>query len=144
MAKNDHKGGASPEAEKLIADFFALGVVGYVALGAGQDVVMRMAPAVEGMTQTADDSNFFEELLVNPTLLKLAGQRGRLDCGGLNYIAIGYGDFIQFIAPMEGGHVSLGVASETDVPRLAGRVREVLDRNGRLLKSPQRWLHQAM
>ncbi len=131
---------ASQQAETLIADFFGLGNVGYVALASGQDVFMRLAPAAKDLTQTTPESNFFEELLVNPTLLALASQRGELDCGGLNYIAIGYQGFIQFIAKIKDGHVSLGVASDTSVADLSDKVTKILTNRGCLPSMPERWL----
>ena len=134
MPRTNYQQPASAEADRLIADLFALGGVGYVALGAGQEVLMRILPQVA--TDTTVESNFYEELLVNPTLLALAGQRGGLDCGGLRYIAIGYGGFIQLILPMRDGHVSLGIASDADAPELAAKARELLDRHDRAVRHP--------
>jgi len=124
---------AQPAAEALIADLFALGGIGYVALGAGPEVLMRAAPGLE--TTTTERSNFFEELLVNPTLLTLAGQRGRLDCGGLHHIAVGYGDFTEVILSMKDGHVSLGVARKADAREVAKQAHAVLERHGRAVGS---------
>ena len=128
MARTGYSHPATPEAEQIIADFFALGGVGYVALGRGQEVLMRQHPDV--VTATSPESNFYEELLVNPTLLTLAGQRGDLDCGGLGYIAIGYGGFIEMIMRMRDGHVSLGVSPRTDVGEFAKKMLAVLERHG--------------
>jgi hypothetical protein len=112
----------------MIADFFALGSVGYVALGRGQEVLMRPHPKLR--TTTSTESNFYEELIVNPTLLRLAGQRGDLDCGGLGYIAVGYNGFIEMIMRMKDGHVSLGVKADTAVGDFAGRMQSVLEKHG--------------
>jgi hypothetical protein len=46
-------------------------------------------------------------LLVNPTLLTLATQRGNIDCGGLRYLIIGYGHFQQLVILRLAGHVSI-------------------------------------
>ena len=129
MSYSDFTSPAQPAAEALIADLFALGGIGYVALGSGDEVLMRAAPGLE--TTTTERSNFFEELLVNPTLLTLAGQRGRLDCGGLDHIAVGYGDFTEVILSMQGGHVSLGVGRKADTRNVAKRAHDVLGRHGR-------------
>jgi hypothetical protein len=58
-------------------------------------------------TPPAADSDRYEELLVNPTLLTLATQRGNIDCGGLRYLIIGYGHFQQLVIPRPAGHVSI-------------------------------------
>lgn len=120
---------ADARTEALIADLFALGRIGYVALGVGQDVLMRLAPGFE--TPISCESNFYEELIVNPTLIALARQRGELNCGGLRYVAVGYGGFVQFVAPMRGGHVSLGVSETRDCKQLAIEVAGVLRRHRR-------------
>ena len=127
MSKTDYAQPATPLAEALLADLFAMGGVGYAALGAGQEVLMRTAPGLK--TATTTDSNFYEELIVNPTLLKLASQRGELDCGGVSYIAIGYGEFTQLIMLTKDGHVSLGVPRDAPVREIAGRVAGVLERH---------------
>src|SRR5688572_2899442 len=40
---------------------------------------------------SAAESDRYEELLVNPTVLTLTRQRGDIDCGGLDYVVIRYG-----------------------------------------------------
>lgn len=148
MAQTDYDTPATPAAERLVKDLFALGGVGYVALGAEQEVLLRrLPPAALGASAESDfyddliastsDSNFYEELLVNPTLLKLAGQRGGLDCGGVRYIAIGYGGFVQLILPMKDGHISLGIAETSETPSLAERAQAVLSRHGRASRRPK-------
>lgn len=88
---------------------FGLGPhVRYVAFGSGQDVDLAQR---EGLADASDaGSDFFEELLVNPTLLTLTRQRGELDCGGLRWVLVGYGNFDEVIVPTADGHVSVGVA----------------------------------
>jgi len=58
---------------------------------------------------SAADSDRYEELLVNPTLLTLARQRGDIDCGGLAFLLVRYGHFFQLVVPVVGGHVSVAV-----------------------------------
>lgn len=97
----------------VIDDFaalFALPQVRYVALRSGDQVMMRQKDGLAG--PSASESDRYEELLVNPTLLTLAGQRGRIDCGGLEYLLVGYGNFRQLVVPTRDGHVS--VALEND------------------------------
>ena len=50
----------------------------YVAFGSGQDVVLRERSGL--IDASTGESDRYEELLVNPTLLTLAGQRGDIDC----------------------------------------------------------------
>ena len=69
---------------------FALGDhVRYVAFGVGQDIHTAQRGTPEGASD--EGSDFYEELLVNPTLLTIARQRGDLDCGGLSHVIVGYG-----------------------------------------------------
>lgn len=129
MAKRpDYTTPISEKAQCLVDDLFALGRIGYVALSSGTDVLMRPRPEATGTTTA--ETNFYEELLVNPTLLKLATHRGRLDCGGLRFIAIGYGDFTQLIIPTRDGHVSIGLSRNAPTREVAGKVQEVLERHG--------------
>ena len=57
---------------------------------------------------SAAESDRYEELLVNPTVLTLVRQRGNIDCGGLQYVLIRYGSFYEFMTPVPGGHLSVG------------------------------------
>jgi hypothetical protein len=63
---------------------------------------------------SAPESDRYEELLVNPTVLTLTRQRGDIDCGGLDYVVIRYGNFFQFVAPIEGGHASVAFEPDAD------------------------------
>jgi len=72
---------------------------------------------------SAPESDRYEELLVNPSILTLTRQRGNIDCGGLGYVVVRYGNFFQFVAPIEGGNVS--VAFEPDADPI-GHAQEVL------------------
>jgi hypothetical protein len=60
------------------------------------------------------ESDKYEELLVNPTLLKLVTQRGNIDCGGMNHILIRYGNFYQLVWPENWGHVSVCIELNAD------------------------------
>jgi hypothetical protein len=68
--------------DALTQALFALSpAVRYIALARGQDVSLQERPGLR------DPSDRYEELLVNPTLLTLARQRGGIDCGGLDYLS---------------------------------------------------------
>jgi len=138
MARTTYDQPASDKAERLIAQIFALGGVGYVALCSDQEVVLRAAPGL--VSTTTEETNFYEELLVNPTLLKLASQRANLDCEGLRYVAIGYGKFVQLIMLMKEGHVSIGVSRKTNTSDLAERVQSLLEEHGQAWEPPKPWL----
>ena len=135
MPRTDYDQPANPAVEALVAELFAVGDVGYVAMISGQEVLLRLLPGV--VTTTTVESNFYEELLVNPTLLTLAGQRVGLDCGGLDHVAVGYGDFTQLLVRMRDGHVSLGISRHSDARAVAGKVHEVLARHGRAHVDPE-------
>lgn len=81
-------------------------------------------------TASAEESDRYEELLVNPTLLKLARQRGEIDCGGLRFLIVGYGNFHQLIVPLEAGHVSIAFELDADPFDHIAAVRTVLEGRG--------------
>jgi hypothetical protein len=88
-------------------DVFAISPdVRYVASANGQQVQMRSRPDLSNASSS--DSDLYEELLVNPTLLTLARQRGEIDCGGLRYLTVGYGHFTMLVIPNGAGHVGVG------------------------------------
>jgi len=90
----------------LHEDVFAISPdIRYVAVARGQQVRMRARPGLHNAS--SGDSDLYEELLVNPTLLTLATQRGNIDCGGLQYLIVGYGHFQQLVVPSPPGHVSI-------------------------------------
>lgn len=96
----------SPELAGFFAEIFAISAaVRYVAVGRGQAIALQQRSTLSDASSSVSDR--FEELLVNPTLLKLVTQRGDLDCGGVRHVIIGYGHFNQFVLPIDGGHVSI-------------------------------------
>jgi hypothetical protein len=87
---------------------------------------MRQRPDLRDASSNVSDR--FEELLVNPTLLLLAQQRGDIDCGGLRYIIIRYGHFFQVVVPNpQGGHVSVAVEPDSDPVPIAVAVADLLN-----------------
>lgn len=112
--------------DPTIATIFDLGPqVRYVAIGNGQDVRMRQRPDLSDASSNVSDR--FEELLVNPTLMLLAQQRGDIDCGGLRYLIIRYGHFFQVVVPNpQGGHVSVAVEPDSDPVPIAEAVADLL------------------
>jgi hypothetical protein len=116
-------------AEEIIAGVFALGDhVRYVAVANGQDVKLRQRTGL--VDASSNDSDRYEELLVNPVLLLLTRQRGEIDCGGLEYVIVRYGNFAQVVVPNpSGGHVSVAVAADQDAVSVAKAVQRLLLRS---------------
>lgn len=85
----------------------------YAALYKNSELLTREKRT--GEQHSAAESDQYEELLVNPALLKLASQRGNIDCGGLRYMIIGYGNFFQLVKEVNGGHISVCVQKTADL-----------------------------
>lgn len=79
---------------------------------------------------SSSESDRYEELLVNPTLLKLASQRGNIDCGGLDYLLVRYGNFFQFVLPTAWGHVSVCIEADAEPVRIGESIRAQCEREG--------------
>ena len=90
-----------------IADkVFALSAsIRYVALYQSGRLDSRQRDSITAASSSESDK--YEELFVNPVLLKLAEQRGTLDCGGARFVVVGYGNFQQLIVGLPDGHVSV-------------------------------------
>jgi hypothetical protein len=96
----------------------------YVAVGRGQDVELRERPDLADASSSESDR--YEELLVNPTLITLARQRGEIDCGGLDYLVVAYGNFFQLVLPVEGGHVSVAIERTQSPTELVDPIRAAI------------------
>lgn len=95
----------------------------YVALYRDGELSRRSRTGTAGAS--AEESDKYEELLVNPAVLLLAGQRGAIDCGGLDYVLIRYGNFFQFIFSRPWGHASVCIEAGAD-PLQVGRAAQGL------------------
>jgi hypothetical protein len=102
--------------------------VRYVGYGEGQAVHTTERAGLAGASSA--DSDRFEELLVNPTLLTLARQHGELDCGGLRHVVVGYGNFTQLVVPTARGHVSIALERGADAEAIAERLAPLLAEHG--------------
>ena len=98
--------------------------VRYVAVY--RDGVLRSRERVGVAGGSAAESDRYEELLVNPTVLTLVRQRGNIDCGGVRYVLIRYGSFFAFVLPVTGGHVAVGLEPTVDLARLPGLLERSL------------------
>ncbi len=115
------------EPDALVGEIFAASPdVRYVAIYRANALSMFQRPGVIGADTNETDR--YEELFVNPALLKLTTQRGNLDCGGLRYLLVRYGNFFQLVHPIPEGHVSvcIGNAEHTDPLAVVTAVRGLL------------------
>ena len=78
---------------------------------------------------SGSESDRYEELLVNPTLVKLVSQRGNIDCGGLDYVLVRYGNFFQFVLPESWGHVSVCIEADADPIQIGIQISNKLREN---------------
>lgn len=101
------------EAKGLIDDILTRCMqVRYVAYAVGQSVTSQQRPGVAAAS--ASESDFYEEMFVNPTVLTLLRRRGELDCGGLRYVVVAYGNFFQLVRQLGDGHLSVCVEKTAD------------------------------
>jgi hypothetical protein len=113
------------DTEELIENVFAASpAVRYVAVYHDGVLVSRERQGVP--EASSSESDRFEELLVNPTILKIADQRGNIDCGGLRFVIVGYGNFFQLIKNIEGGHISICLEKESDPLEVGKHLERVI------------------
>jgi hypothetical protein len=122
-------GGETLATEQLLDSLFALSQdIRYVALRLGDGLDLRQRPGIS--EASSSESDRYEELLVNPTLLTLVGERGRIDCGGLEFILIRYGSFFQLVHPVKTGHISIAIQPNGDPLSLVPSIRHLLNQQG--------------
>ena len=94
--------------EKLIKEAFEISeYIRYIAVYDNDGLFMKQRSDINNVS--SNESDKYEELLVNPVLIKLASQRGNIDCGGLEYFIIRYGNFFVLLIPCKNGHVNMRV-----------------------------------
>ena len=99
--------------EQLINESFEISErIRYIAVYDDDGLVMKQRSGITNVS--SNESDKYEELLVNPALIKLASQRGNIDCGGLEYLIIRYGNFFVFLIPCKRGHVNFGIEPGTN------------------------------
>jgi hypothetical protein len=108
---------------RLIERIFAVAPeIRYVATYLNGILSSAQRSGVDGASSSESDK--YEELIVNPTLLKLVTQRGNIDCGGANWVLIRYGNFYEIVIPVAAGHLSVGLELTADpLPVVEGVVR---------------------
>jgi hypothetical protein len=107
-------------ANLIEACFAASPKVRYVAAYLDDELQLRSRADVQLLGD--NESDRYEELIVNPTLLKLLTQRGNIDCGGLHHVVVRYGTFFAYIQPLHNGHVTVSFELDTrlddEIPNL--------------------------
>lgn len=120
--------------EPWIAEIFEVSAdIRYVAVYLGGQLESAERPGLSGASSSESDR--YEELIVNPTLVKLVTQRGNIDCGGLQFMLIRYGNFFQCVQPVRDGHISVAIQTDAEPLPIVARVRELLERRGMLRES---------
>ena len=95
----------------------------YVAIYTDDELITSERPGIENTSSSESDK--YEELIVNPTLLKLVTQRGNIDCGGAMYVIIRYGSFYEFVMPLKNGHLSVGIELNSDLVSTVAAIQNV-------------------
>lgn len=115
--------------ENLIKALFELSDgIRYIALYIDGKLTSSSRPGLQN--ESSSESDKYEELIVNPTLLKLVTQRGNIDCGGAPYVLIRYGHFFEFVKPLERGHVSIGIQPDENPLRLVPLIEKTISQHG--------------
>lgn len=96
----------------------------YVAIYADDKLISGERPGIENTSSSESDK--YEELIVNPTLIKLVTQRGNIDCGGAAYVIIRYGSFFELVMPLKNGHLSVGMELTTDLMKTVAAIQKLL------------------
>jgi hypothetical protein len=111
----------------LFDEIFALSPdVRYVARERGGEATLRERAGIAGAS--AAESDKYEELLVNPAVLTLVERRGRIDCGGVEYVIIRYGNFFQILHAIPGGHLAVAVEPHGDPLAVIAALRPIVAR----------------
>ena len=100
----------------------------YVAIYANDKLISGEKPSLKNTSTSESDK--YEELIVNPTLLKLVIQRGNIDCGGVEYVIIKYGSFFEFVMPIKNGHVSVGIEPHSEIMEITNKIQNLVKVSG--------------
>jgi hypothetical protein len=96
----------------------------YVAIYQNDELIFKQRQQTSD--SSSSDTDKYEELLVNPTLLTTARQRGNIDCGGLRFLIVGYGNFYQLIKEIKNGHISICLNKNVDLTNIPEKIFEFL------------------
>jgi len=119
--------------QQLIETIFSLSNdIRYVAIYSNKKLLTSSRSGTKGASSSESDK--YEELLVNPTLLALVKQRGDIDCGGVEFLLVRYGNFYQFVSPIDSGHISICIEPHADPLKLVEPIRSVLNQSDLLMQ----------
>ncbi len=112
--------------KQVMGGFFRLSKeIRYVAVYRKGKLNKASRPQLRGASSSESDK--YEEIIVNPTPMTLLKQRGGIDCGGVEYVVIRYGNFVQFIHPVPGGHISVAFEPKSDYAAMIPKVRKLIN-----------------
>ena len=111
-----------------LKNVFALSdAIRYVAVN--EEGELRLESRADLPNASSSESDRYEELIVNPTLLTLTRTRGEIDCGGLRCVVVCYGNFDQLVVPLPTGHVSVAFEAGHDPAQFAASVADLAGRD---------------
>jgi hypothetical protein len=111
---------------KIIDELFTSFIdIRYVAIYTNNELVYKQKQ--QTLDSSSSDTDKYEELLVNPTLLTTARQRGNIDCGGLRFLIVGYGNFYQLVKEIKNGHISICLDKKVDLTNMPDKIFEFLN-----------------
>ena len=114
-----------PSKNEIIDDLFnTFSDIRYVAIYTDNEFLYKQKQEIT--ESSSSNSDKYEELLVNPTLLTIARQRGNIDCGGLRFLIVGYGNFYQLVKEIKGGHISICLEKTVDLTNLPDEITDFL------------------
>jgi hypothetical protein len=115
--------------ESLIEEIFLISQgIRYAAIYVNGKLISSERPNLDN--SSSSDSDRYEELIVNPTLLKLVIQRGNIDCGGAGFVIIRYGSFYEFVMPFMDGHISVGIELNADLLKIISSIQALINNKG--------------
>jgi len=113
------------EKNEIIDELFnSFADIRYVAIYTNNELTYKQKQ--QTLDSSSSDTDKYEEVLVNPTLLTIARQRGNLDCGGLRFLIVGYGNFYQLIKEINGGHISICLNKNVDLTNIPDKIFKFL------------------
>ncbi len=122
-------------AEEVSQQVFAMAEeIRYVAVYYQGKLESVSTPTLSGSEWWESDK--YEELIVNPTLITLLRQRGNINRGGIRRVMIEYGDLMQFVQPIQGGHISVGFEPGSDYARLLPKITRLLKQRKLIIATP--------